>query len=48
MLLMMGTAYQQLPTQKLLALQAAGIGTALSLAFLFWRMRNKHITTSVI
>ena len=48
MLLMMGTAYQQLPTQKLLALQAAGVGTALSLAFLFWRMRNKHITTSVI
>ena len=48
MLLMMGTAYQQLPAQKLLALQGAGVGTALSLAFLIWRMRTKRITSSVI
>ena len=48
MLLMMGTAYQQLPSQQQLALQCAGVGTAMSLAFLFWRMRNKYISTSVI
>ena len=48
MLLMMGTAHQQLPSQQLLALQCAGVGTATSLAFLFWRMRHKYISTSVI
>ena len=48
MLLMMGAAYLQLPAEQLLAMQCAGIGTVLSLGFLFWRRRNKQITTTVI
>ena len=48
MLMLTCTAYLLFPAQQQLALQCLGLGTALSLAFLFWRRRGVRVTTQVI
>lgn len=48
MALMMGTAYQLLPAQHKLTLQWLGVGTAYSVAFLFWRLRYTRISSGTL